>query len=96
MLKMLPNPASRRAKHLEMRASAEDAGRGSGVKGGGEKVRAVLVCGMILIVCSVLNNFGNADIKLMIGFIYIMLAQIGETLEKIEKNQRSSWFTHRQ
>ena len=42
MLKMLPNPASRRAKHLEMRASAEDAGRGSGVKGGGERLKVTI------------------------------------------------------
>ena len=42
MLKMLPNPAFRRAKHLEMRASAEDAGRGSGVKGGGERLKVTI------------------------------------------------------
>ena len=42
MLKMLPNPASGRTRHLEMRASAEDAGRGSGVKGGGERLKVTI------------------------------------------------------
>ena len=37
---MSPNPASRRTKHLEMRASAE--GAGSGVKGGGERVKLTI------------------------------------------------------
>lgn len=50
-----------------------------------------LVCSFILIICSVLQDHDNADIKFILGFVLMMLAQIASILEKIEKHQRRLW-----
>ena len=88
---------------MEMRASAEDAGRGSGVKGGGERVATKIFVGA----CGFFFMLGKPQyagiIFMFTGFLIQLmrmnntLDDINYTLRNIENNHRySSWYAHRQ